>query len=406
MVFRPEAGGPSPRAGRQPCGAAAGARPRPHRTDSAGGARAGLRGAAGLPGDRARLGRAPHRSRRHLGAPRRRERPALHQARQARARNHDPHPVGARGGALRLPGCGGRAAGRSRGLLRPGRRQPAGGPLPQPAPGGSRERSARLAAGVGRVPALRPAGAAGAAQAARARQGHAAGGGAQGTRVRRGAGRHRRLAPQPGQGRSARLRLPDRPAPRLRARSAPAARDQRRARRREAEEARARSGAERRPARLRRGRWARDRDVDGGAPRQGRGGGRSGRARGARAQHGARHARAGRERQAAVARRARGALRGLVRRARRAARGARRHALRGARALAFDRARRGPAAGGSHPGHRAHGRLLRPPRARGRPGARDRPRRLLAPAGRPAGGGGASGGGRRRAAGRARSRRS
>ena len=131
------------RAGRQPGGPAPCARPGPHRQDPARGARARLRGAAGLPRDRARVGCAPHRGRGHLGAPRRDERPALHQARQTRARHHDPHPVRAGGGALRLPRGGGRAAGRPRHLLRPGRRQPAGRPLPQPAPGRGGERPAR-----------------------------------------------------------------------------------------------------------------------------------------------------------------------------------------------------------------------------------------------------------------------
>ena len=78
-------------------------------------------------------------------------------------------------------------------------------------------------------------------------RGHAARGGAQVALGRRAARRHRRVAPEPGQGGPARVRLSDRATARIRAHRAPAARDQRRARLREAEEARARAGPERRP---------------------------------------------------------------------------------------------------------------------------------------------------------------
>ena len=239
----PARGGGAPaRAGREPRGAAAGARPGPHRQDPARGARARVRGAAGLPRDRRRLRRAALRGGGHLGAARCRQRAALHQEGEARARHHDPDPVGARGGALRLPGGGGRAAGGRRGLLRPRRRQPPGRPLPQPPADGGAERAARLAARLRRLPEVRPPDAARAAQAARARARDARGGWHAAARGGRAARRHGRLAPKPGQGRPARVRLPDRTAPRLRARAPPAARDRTLARGRAPEEAARRRG--------------------------------------------------------------------------------------------------------------------------------------------------------------------
>ena len=54
-------------------------------------------------------------------------------------------------------GAVGGPAGRSRGVLRPRGRQPAGGPLPQPASGRGGERAARLAARLGRLPEVRSA---------------------------------------------------------------------------------------------------------------------------------------------------------------------------------------------------------------------------------------------------------
>ncbi len=262
-----------------------------------------------------------------------------------------------------------------RGVLRPGGRQPAGGPLPRPASRGRGERAARLAARLGRLPEVGPADSARGEEAPRARAGHAARGGA--------ASRSRPTSSSSAPAASLRnlakidQRASRYPIARLHGYvldRAPAARHQRRARLREAEEARARAGPERRPPGLGGRRRPRDRDAHGRAGRLGCRGVGPGRARGPGAQHGARHARAGGEREAPLARRARGALRGLVEGARGAAPGARRRALRGARALARIRAAGRAAAGRAHPRHRAHGRLLRPPRARRGPGARDRPR--------------------------------
>ena len=176
--------------------------------------------------------------------------------------------------------------------------------------------------------------------------------------------------------------------------AAAAARHQRGARGREGQEARRRSRPERRPARLRRGRRPRDRHAHGGPRSEPGDRVGTGRPRGAGPEPGPRDARGRGRGEAELARGPRLPLRGLVEGPGAATGGNRGGAAGGARPGHGGRGGRGAAARGAHPRHRAHGGLLRPPRARGRPGPGDRPRRLLAPGRRTPRGDPPPGGGR------------
>ena len=201
------------RPGRQPCLAAARARAGRDRAHPRRGAGAGVRGPAGLPLDRPRLracGASSPRAPRPCATPRTGPRSSGGSGASSASRSA---PVRRGGGALRLPGRGRGAAGGARGALRPGRRQPAGG-----AASGSGGCSAAVSVPLG---ALRVSDAFLKSDPPTPREMR----GCASTRARcstrpgsrpsrrgRGAGGHGGHAAEPGEGRPARLGLPD-PAP-------------------------------------------------------------------------------------------------------------------------------------------------------------------------------------------------